>query len=86
MAKTAMQKLLANINNPRIEPDFDFVSKDNLVTWIKNYGLELEKQQIIDAYGKGFITATSLMDKKARGEYLNAEQYYNQTYLNETSN
>jgi len=45
-----------------------------------NEAKEIFKQQIIDAYNNGFITSTSLMDKKAKGEYLTAEQYYNENY------
>jgi len=92
--KTVVQQLLElipdayEIKDYIFENDADTKMLDRWL-WEKMFKgkdwVELEKQQIIDAYGKGSITATSLMDKKARGEYLNAEQYYNQTYPNETT-
>jgi hypothetical protein len=79
--KTAMELALARI-------EMLYIEKDS-VNWemFKNDCMEKEKEQIIDAYVKGFdISAEGwngeygIKDFNNIKEEIKAEQYYNQTY------
>jgi len=66
--KTAIESLIEKIQ-PLI--DRSKISDTMLHSLVEEH-LDMEKQQIIDAYAQGFIEAEQ-MDK-------GAEQYYNETY------
>ena len=75
--KTALQIFCENLEHNMSIETFSFY---NL---LKRDCLELEKQQIIDAYHEGFVISTSLTTKAAKGEFKTSETYYNQTYKND---
>jgi hypothetical protein len=58
----------------------EYIEKFGCVTYIINQAKEMEKQQIIDAHIKGYISPLSTIKN------WDAEQYYNETYNNETTN
>jgi hypothetical protein len=69
MKQTAVEWLLENLNSePYSEEEFNHNSN----CWDK--ALEMEKEQIIEAYNTSFL----LRDKP----YSTAEKYYNETYEN----
>jgi hypothetical protein len=51
--------------------EFRYKNNVNLMDYDFDQAKEMEKQQIIDAYGKGSISLTSKIE---------AEQYYNETF------
>lgn len=53
------------------------IDTQGLVHWIEDKLLDLEKQQIIDAFNKGFIT-----DQWDKSKENKAEQYYNEIFKN----
>jgi hypothetical protein len=75
--KTAMQELIDSIR---------FTDKECYATMfdegIFKIALEKEKEQIIDAYDKGIDIGLEAYELTT--DYLEAEDYYNQTY-NQTS-
>jgi len=46
---------------------------------IKDKAKEMEKQQIIDAYDKGFSFGVAMLKQKQE-EYVNGKKYFNQTF------
>ena len=66
--KTALQELIEYVDNPMKS---NAISKLELVFYLKNTLLEKEKEQIKDAYRKGYIHYLPQVD---------SEEYYNQTY------
>jgi len=68
--KTAMQKLIDNLDNTLVKSIFERLEKDGLF----NKALEKEKEQIIFDY----------MNGKYYHQYedITAEEYYNKTYNN----
>jgi hypothetical protein len=75
--QTAVEKAIDLINkdfeeNGRLR--FAYVQK------VLHEAKEMERQQIIDAYIKGYIAPLSTIKN------WDAEQYYNETYNNETTN
>ena len=72
MKQTAVEWLLENLNSePYSEEEFNHNSN----CWDK--ALEIEKEQIIEAYNTSFL----LRDKP----YSTAEKYYNETYESKTN-
>jgi hypothetical protein len=70
--QTAVEWLLENLNSePYSEEEFNHNSN----CWDK--ALEMEKEQIIEAYNTSFL----LRDKP----YSTAEKYYNETYESKTN-
>lgn len=70
--KTAMQELLSEMSHPnwdRLSFDARYEMFDKL--------LDLEKEQIIDAYENGVGDEN---ERNLSGKFTNAEEYYNQTY------
>ena len=81
--KTAMQELIEDIN---IEKKLGYITENaskRIIDYIDNLYLEKEKEQIIDAWEKGYSTGcvvgsndyTNEDEEKDNGNY-----YYKQTY------
>jgi hypothetical protein len=65
--------------NDLVNQGFIEYKDDSLVQNIFNAALELEKQQIIDAYEAGYQDGDAILGY----EYFdNSESYYNKTYKN----
>ena len=80
---TAVKWLNDEILGLDVEFDVNLISRENY--WIKRKEIieqakEMEKQQIIDAYGVGYLT-----DFKLNSDYTTQtpEQYYNETFKSE---
>jgi hypothetical protein len=83
--KTAMQELIDNLDNTLVKSIFERLEKDGLF----KKALEKEKEQIMNAYVKGFdISAEGwngeygIKDFNNIKEEIKAEELYNQTYNN----
>jgi|688.fasta_scaffold658835_2 hypothetical protein len=82
---TAMQELITHLE--MLKSRVDMVDVDSLIEYATNK-LEKEKEQIIDAWGKGYSTGcvvgsndyTNEDEEKDNGNY-----YYNQTYNQDNS-
>lgn len=74
--KTAMQILRDTIEASQDE----FVTSKSILIWIDTWGLEKEKQQIIDAYDNGRIDFVKYDPERHGNESPKAEQYYNSTF------
>ncbi len=74
MKQTAIAWLLENLNSePYSEEEFNY----NRDCWDK--ALEMEKEQIIDAWDK---RGDRIVPKYFLKENINGEQYYNETFKN----
>jgi hypothetical protein len=73
MKQTAVEWLLDRVEDVDLNP--------NLWEQIKLQAIELEKQQIIDAYQWG---RTDQHSKESKWYNRNAKKYYLETYKNET--
>ena len=83
--KTAMQELITHLE--MLKSRVDMVDINSLIDYA-NSSLEKEKEQIIDArnngieYQKSFFNhfANGFMRTDDRFNFINTEEYYNQTY------
>jgi len=75
--KTAMQELFSKleIEHPNLFNVYTTEGKEFINSYIKF--IEMEKQQIIEAYSEGDVNG--IMNNEMR-----AEQYYNETFKKET--
>lgn len=76
MTQTVLQQIYAQlqVNDP------DFWNADMIRDWLienKERFLQMEKEQIIDAYENGISDEN---ERNLSGQFTNAEQYYNETY------
>lgn len=77
--KTAMQELIEKLNN--VKPT-EFCSIDTIREWSKEL-LEKEKEQIIDAWQKAYVTGCVVGSNDYTNENEetdNGAYYYNQTF------
>ena len=73
--KTAMQELMEWFYN---RPEYDKTSEGYEIMTMCEILLNVEKEQIIEAYDKGVDIGLEAMELTT--DYLEAEEYYNQTY------
>jgi hypothetical protein len=74
--KTAMQELMEWFYN---RPEYDKSSEGYEIMSMCEILLNVEKEQIMEAYRQGLQDYT----KHDEGEVIRKEQYYNETYKNE---
>lgn len=72
MKQTAMQWLISQLNTWQCITDEDTNQTLDIVIKIINEAMEMEKEQIIDAYED--------CSTNELGEFLTGKQYYNETY------
>jgi hypothetical protein len=85
MKQTAVKWLLDRVEDVDLNPNLCPIQNYSFNTWlmeqIKLQALELEKQQIIDAYQWG---RTDQHSKESKWYNRNAKKYYSETYKNKT--